>query len=230
MADGAKALRGGDRPHLVYAICHGSWTPDRMGGLVPQSWRLSVIELYELEHFALDDVDVVLIPDSHDQLFLKSIEPRLAAYLAAGGNFLINGHLTLPWLPCLSPYKAVNPKPFTNWMIRPADPGRYFGRMDFENFHRWEGILGQYARGYSDPPAGAQPLCLIGGPNGEGPVDWVWQMPRGGNVFMHNGDNIEMFCSDPRHQPNLFQDILHALVFSDEPSAAAAERRQSGRG
>ena len=213
----ATALRGGSRPHLLYTLCHGSWKPERMGGLVPQSWRFTVIDLYELEHIGLDDVDVILVPDSHDQIFMQSIEPRLAAYLAAGGHFLINGHLALPWLPCFSRFKAVKPKPFTNWMIRPAEPGAYFGRMDFETFHKWHGVLGQYARGYSDPPKGAQPLCLIGGPDDEGPIDWVWRMPGGGKVFMHNGDNIEMFCSDPRYQPNLFHDILNALVFSNEP-------------
>src|SRR5262245_38480546 len=135
MTDQARTFRGGARPHLVFALCYGTWKPDRMGGLVPQSWRFSPVDLYRLEHLGLDDVDVIMIPGNHDQLFLKSIEPRLVAYLAAGGHFLINGHLTLPWLPwlpCLSPYQPVNPRPFTNWMIRPAEPGAYFGRMDFE--------------------------------------------------------------------------------------------------
>ena len=45
------------------------------------------------KHATLDDVDVLLVPDSHDQLFMKSMEPRLHAYLAAGGHFFINGHL-----------------------------------------------------------------------------------------------------------------------------------------
>ena len=118
---------------------------------------------------SLDDVDVLLVPDSHDQLFMKSMEPRLHAYLASGGHFFINGHLVLPWLPCLSPFKAVKPKPFSNWMIRPANPGRYFGRMDFENFHRWEGILGQYARGYS--PCAARRATAL--------PDWRRRMTKG---------------------------------------------------
>ncbi len=230
MAKGMTAFRGGDRPHLLYVVCHGTYKPDRVGGLVPQKWRFSSRDIYDLENTTLDNVDVLLVPDSHDQLFMKSMEPRLQAYLASGGHFFINGHLVVPWLPCLSPFKAVPPKPFSNWMIRPANPGRYFGRMDFENFHRWEGILGQYARGYSPAPPGAQHLCLIGGENNEGPVDWVWRMPKGGKLFMHNGDNIESFCSDPRVQPNLFQDILNALVFSDEPLAMDPPHAQPGRG
>lgn len=227
MADGGAPLRGGDRPHIVQAHDYTNYKPFRMGGLVPPRWRSSRIGLYDLEHFPLDDVDVLIVPGYHDQIFMKSIEPKLAGYLAAGGNFIVSGHLTLPWLPWLSPFKAVSPKPFTNWMIRPANPGRYFGRMDFENFHRHEGILGQYARGYSDAPPGAQWLCLIGRPGDEGPVDWVWRIPGGGKLFVHNGDNIEWFCSDPRREPNLFHDILNAILFSDEPAAPPAG---AGRG
>ncbi len=198
-----------------------------MGGLVPQSWRYSSADIYELESRPLDDVDVLFFSAMHDQIFLKQIEEKLVGYLAVGGHFVINGHIILPWLPCLSPFVAVPPKPLTNWMVRPAAPGAYFGRMDFENFHRHAGILGQYARGFSPAPAGAQELCLIGGPGPdgavvEGPVDWVWRMPGGGGkVFVHNGDHIEAFCSDPRLQPNLLHDILHALVFSEEPEAWA---------
>ena len=219
-------LRGGGRPHLLYLRSTRSYNIDRMGGLVPQDWRYSAADVYALKEMSLHDVDVLFFSGMHDQIFLKTIEPKLVAYLAAGGHFLINGHIILPWLPCLSTFKAVSPKPYTNWMIRPATPGAYFGRMDFEEYHRHEGILGQYARGYSDAPPGAKILCLIGGPapDGavhEGPVDWVWRMPGGGKVFVHNGDHIEQFCSDPRRQPNLLHDILNALVFSDEPAAIA---------
>ncbi|EYR82503.1 hypothetical protein AKG11_23655 [Shinella sp. SUS2] len=229
MAD--RVLRhDGRRPHLLYLRSTRSYNRDRIGGLVPQDWRYSAADVYDLETIDLAEVDVVMLSGMADQIFLKSIEAKLVDYLAGGGHFLLNGHILLPFLPCLSPFRAVPPKPFTNWMIRPAQPGAYFGRMDFENFHRHEGILGQYARGFSDAPAGAQWLCLIGGPGPdgtvlEGPVDWVWRMPGGGKVFMHNGDHIEQFCSDPRQQPNLFHDILNALVFSDEPPAAPAEGR-----
>lgn len=216
-------LRGGARPHLLYVRSTRSYNKDRIGGLVPQDWRYTAADLYELEERRLEGIDVLFLSGMHDQIFLKSIEPKLVAYLTSGGHLLVNGHIVLPWLPWLSPFKAVSPKPFTNWMIRPAEPGAYFGRMDFETFHRHEGILGQYARGYSDPPDGAQLLCKIGGPTpdgtiDEGPVDWVWRSPGGGKLFLHNGDHIEQFCSDPRFQPNLLHDILNALVFSAEPA------------
>ena len=124
MAEPGGRLRGGRRPHLRYAQCYGTYKPERMGGLVPQDWRYSAADIYHLADVDLDDVDVLLIPGNHDQLFMKSIEPRLAAYLASGGHLLVNGHITQPWLPCLSPFKAVSPRPFTNWMIRPMQSRR----------------------------------------------------------------------------------------------------------
>jgi len=222
---GVRRYRGGRRPHLAFARSTREFNGDRMGGLVPQDWRFTPFDLHTLVDLPLDDIDVLYLTAMHDQIFLKSIEPRLIGYLRAGGHFLINGHILLPWLPWLSRFQAVSPRPYTNWMVRPAQPGGYFGRMDFSRFHLHEGILGQYARGFSIPPEGAQPLCLIGGPTPdgtvlEGPVDWVWRMPGGGKIFMHNGDHIEQFCSDPRLSPNLLHDILRVLVESDEPMEA----------
>ena len=139
----------------------------------------------------------------------------------------------MPWLPCLSRFTAVPSRPVSNWHIRPGRPGAYFSQVDFDTFHLWEGVVGQYARGYSAAPPGAQWLCLIGNEDDEGPVDWVWRAPGGGKVLMHNGDNLTMFCSDPRVKPNLFWDILNALVFSDEPgensaTITGASRAESG--
>lgn len=205
------------RPTLAYVRSTREFNADRMGGLVPQHWRYDAFDIGELAARDLGGIDVLFVSAMHDQIFLKSIEGRLVDHLAAGRHLVVNGHILLPWLPWLSRFRAVSPKPYTNWAIRPADPGRYFGRMDFATFHLHEGVLGQYARGFSPSPPGAQDLCLIGGPapDGtvlEGPVDWVWRHPGGGRLFVHNGDHIEQFCSDPRRQPNLLHDILEALV------------------
>lgn len=225
-ADGERRFRGGKRPHLLFIRSPRPFFANRMGGIVPQDWRFTEISMGALGADILRDVDVLLLPDTHDQLYLKSIEADLVAYIAAGGHIVINGHITEPWLPCLSPFIPVAARPYTNWNIRPGEPGAYFGRMDFNAFHLWGGILGHYARGYTTPPAGAQVLCLVGGEGrnadgtpDEGAADWVWRMPGGGKVFMHNGDNFYYFYSDPRYQPNLFHDVLNALMFSDEPKA-----------
>ena len=79
-------FRGGARPHMLYVRSTRSYNIDRMGGLVPQVWRYSACDAYELEARALDDVDVLFVTGMLDQIFMKSIEPKLVAYLEAGGH------------------------------------------------------------------------------------------------------------------------------------------------
>ena len=71
-----------------------------------------------------------------------------------------------------------------------------------QSFDGWQGIFGQYARGWTDPPHGAIWLTDIGSQDDPKPADWIWQYPtvtgRGGYVFMHNGDNMTRY---PDHGP-----------------------------
>jgi len=175
-------------------------------------WTAEAKQPYDMTEADFTAADVLYVCGGSDQIYLSSIQPALLAYLERGGHFVINDHVILPWLPFLQKWQPVPPRPFTNWAIRPGNPGAYFGRMDFATFHVWKGVLGQYSRGYSEPPPGADWLCLIGQQNDLRPVDWVWRYPGGGRVFMHCGDNIHDFCSPPDGDPNLTYDILNAIV------------------
>lgn len=175
-------------------------------------WSAEALELYDLEDRHLAEADVVYIYGGSDQIYLASIQDRMMAFLKRGGHFVINNHVVIQWLPFLNRFQTVPPRPFTNWMIRPHEPGAYFGRMDFSTFHVHKGVLGQYSRGYSEPPPGAQLLCMIGPEDDLKPVNWVWRYPGGGRVFFHGGDDIHNFCSKPGSEPNLTYDILTAII------------------
>jgi len=207
---------------LLYLRTGDEWRLANLAGGLPMSWQVTFQHIHAVPELDLAGFDVVYLPSAHDQLFMATQAPAVLAYLAGGGNLIINGTLTRPWLPFLRPFEAVAPRPFTNLMIRPHAPGRYFGRMNYETFHLHDGVLGQYARGWSEPPEGAQWLSLIGAPDALHPVDWVWRYPGGGNVFVHNGDCIHWFNSAPNDSANLMHDILAAIV---EPEASAAEAR-----
>lgn len=212
------------RNRLLYLSCWGEWRPEAFPAKVPGHWLPSACPIHQLGDVMLESFDVIYVPGTHDQVFLASQTERLVGYLAQGGNFIVNGHIAIPWLPFLSRFQAVPPRPFTNLDIRPAEPGRYFGRMDYATYHRHEGILGQYARGWSDPPEGAQWLSLIGPSDDPKPVDWVWRYPGGGNLFVHNGDSIHWFCSEPGDEPNLLHDIIAAIVQPDREAAESPRR------
>ena len=117
-------------------------------------WTVEGMQPYDLEDRHLAAADVIYFCFMSDQIYLATIQDRLMAFLQRGGHFVINDHVVIQWLPFLNRFQTVPPRPFTNWMIRPHEPGAYFGRMDFSTFHVHDGVLGQYSRGYSEPPAG----------------------------------------------------------------------------
>ena len=150
----------------------------------------------------LEKTDTLYIPSSHDEFFLKSRAEDLVAFLERGGNLIICAEPSQPWLPFMAPFHAVPPRPFTNIKVRIRDD-RFGVFADLgEDFDGWQGIFGQYVRGWTDPPPGAIWLTDIGAENDPKPADWMWQYPtptgRGGFVFMHNGDNMIRY---PDHGP-----------------------------
>lgn len=146
--------------------------------------------------------DTLYIPSSHDEFFLKSRAGELVAFLERGGNLIICAEPCQPWLPFMASFRAVPSRPFTNIKVRVRDD-RFGIFSDLgEDFDSWQGIFGQYARGWSDPPADAIWLTDVGSERDPKPADWIWQYPtssgRGGYVFMHNGDNMTRY---PDHGP-----------------------------
>ncbi len=208
---------------LLYLRTWDEWRLDNIAKALPSYWQTTFQVMHGMNEVELADYDVLYFPSAHDQLFMLTQTERVLRYLADGGNLIINGTFARPWLPFLKPFQAVPPRPYTNLMIRPHTPGKYFGRMDYETYHRHDGILGQYARGWSEAPEGAQLLSMIGAEDDLHPVDWVWRYPGGGNVFVHNGDCIHWFKSAPSDKPNLMLDILEAIIEKD--GAAAPQPR-----
>ncbi|MBO0344380.1 hypothetical protein J0X15_04015 [Roseibium sp. CAU 1637] len=183
---------------------------------VPSEWHPEWIErslqeagfetlfapLYDLGADLLAKTDTLYIPSSHDEFFLKSRADELVAFLARGGNLIICAEPCQPWLPFMAPFQAVPPRPFTNIKVRIRDDrfGIFSGLG--ENFDGWQGVFGQYARGWTDMPPGALWLTDVGAKEDPKPADWIWRYPtttgRGGFVFMHNGDNMTRY---PDHGP-----------------------------
>ncbi|MCB1471096.1 MAG: hypothetical protein KDK08_28915, partial [Rhizobiaceae bacterium] len=159
--------------------------------------------MYRLGVDMLALTDILYIPSSHDEFFLASRQADLLAFLERGGSLVICAEPCRPWLPFMAPFVAVPPRPFTNIKVRVKDDrlGIFVDLGD--GFDGWKGVFGQYARGWTDPPAGAVQITEIGPENDPKPADWLWRYPaesgRGGFVFMHNGDNLTRY---PDHGPN----------------------------
>lgn len=199
-----------DRPKknlFTYLQCShvpSEWHPESIEeSLGTAGFEVLFAPQYQLGPELLAKTDTLYIPSSHDEFFLKSCTDDLVTFLEQGGNVIICAEPCQPWLPFLSPFHAVPPRPFTNIRARLRDD-RFGIFSDLgEGFDGWKGIFGQYARGWSDAPTGAVWLTDVGSEHDPKPADWIWQYPtstgRGGFVFMHNGDNMARY---PDHGPN----------------------------
>jgi hypothetical protein len=171
---------------------------------------------YQLDADMLAETDILYLPHVHDQLFLRQKQGLLLDYLARGGHMIICAEPAVPFLPFLHGFQAVPPRPFTNIKARVRnDPLGFFKNMP-QDFDGWQGIFGQYVRGWSAMPEGAIWLTDIGSAEDPKPADWLWQYPtdtgRGGLVFMHNGDNMIRYPDHGPHQQGLVRDICLGLM------------------
>jgi hypothetical protein len=127
----------------------------------------------------------------------------LLDFLKRGGHLVINSEPAISWLPFLTAFTAVPGRPFTNLHVRVKnDPLGFFKDMP-EDFDAWEGVVGQYARGWTEIPQGGVWFTDAGSAEDPKPADWLWRYPtddgKGGYVFMHNGDNMIRY---PDHGAN----------------------------
>lgn len=194
------------RNRFTYLQCShvpSEWRPDWIeDGLSRAGFEVTFTPLDRLGPDLLETTDTLYIPSSHDEVFLKRRSADLLAFLAGGGNLIICAEPCQPWLDFMAPFHAVSSRPFTNIKVRVRnDRFGIFGDLG-EDFDGWQGVFGQYARGWTDPPPGAIWLTDVGPPNDPKPADWIWRYPttagRSGFVFMHNGDNMTRY---PDHGP-----------------------------
>ncbi len=208
------------------------WHPDGLAeSLVAAGGETRFLPLYELSAEALAGTDILYIPNNHDQLFLRAQQGVMIDFLKRGGHLVINSEPAIGWLPFMGTFSAVPPRPFSNMRVRVRhDPLGLFANMDAE-FDGWEGVFGQYARGWTPMPEGAVWLTDVGTAEDPKPADWLWHYPsddgKAGWVFMHNGDNMIRYPDHGPHQFGLVRDICaglmrHGLVAQPASAAAAA--------
>ena len=171
---------------------------------------------YDISPNTFKNSDLIYIPSSYDQFFFKEKQQWFLDYLREGGQIILNSTIAIPWLPFLGKFKSVVPTPYTNLKVRiRQNIYGFFNNMD-EEFNAWQGVYGQYSRGWSKMPDNAIWLTDIGSVDNPKPCDWLWQYPtdlgKGGKIFVHNGDDISMF---PDHKPfknQLIRNIVQGML------------------
>lgn len=112
----------------------------------------------------------------------------IAALLRAGRRVLFNGHHAYPVLPGVEPFRPLGRRGGDALALTPLRDHPVFHGLDRAGLARRKGVMGFYGRGTVPPPPGARPVTGIGA-DGRA-VDWDWEPPEGGGVFMHAGNDI----------------------------------------
>ncbi|MDF2372109.1 MAG: hypothetical protein P1V21_15105 [Rhizobiaceae bacterium] len=215
------------RNRFTYLQCThnlSDWRPPWIEtSLTDAGFDVQFCPLYALDEAVLSATDYLYLPANHDEVFLQRNQALLLDYLENGGNMIICAEPVTSWLPFISPFNAVSPRPFSNIKIRLRDdrPG-FFAQMD-DTFDGWQDVYGQYARGWSDMPPGAIWLTDVGPQHDPKPADWLWRYPaasgKGGFVFMHNGDSMIRYPDHGPHKEQLVRDIclgLQSLILAKQ--------------
>lgn len=140
---------------------------------------------YDTERLDWSTYDAVLLSMSADQVHLNEISPKLQAYLNGGGTLLINGHVARPFLPELSRYEPMEKRGLKELVIHRENEHPLFQHISAESLTLRKGVAGFYGRGTNPPPAGALVIHSVGPDHVA--VDWLYDRPEGGRIFVHSG-------------------------------------------
>lgn len=118
----------------------------------------------------------------------------LHGFLRAGRRVLFNGHHVYPVLPDCEAFRPLPAPGRDGLALHVHGDHPLFDGLDRAGLARRKGVAGFYGRGAVPAPAGARPVTAIG-PDAW-PVDWEWDSPMGGRVFMHAGNDIWTVAED----------------------------------
>lgn len=140
---------------------------------------------YDTERLDWSNYDAVLLSMSADQVHLNEISPKLQAYLNGGGTLLINGHVARPFLPELSRYEPMEKRGLKELVIHRENEHPLFQHISAESLTLRKGVAGFYGRGTNPPPTDALVIHSVGPDHVA--VDWLYDRPEGGRIFVHSG-------------------------------------------
>ena len=178
--------------------------------------------VYDLPDLDLTQHGAILVSAHTDQRAFALCGKQITAFLDAGGLLIFNGHIAYPFLPELTPFVPTLGFGLHLLQIHRTAAHPVFDGVDPYDLTFRRGVAGFYGRGHNPPPPGAEVLHRLSGD--DAPVDWVWERPAGGTIFMHGGNNLWMYADDStsaaRITPQLIAWITAQIELRTEKESA----------
>lgn len=136
----------------------------------------------------------ILVEAHIDQRALLTHRAALRAHLDTGGTLVFNGHLVYPIFDELEPYRVAPGRGVNDLIVERVHAHPVFDGVSCADLSFRRGVAGFYGRGANPAPPGAVVLHRLR--QDHSPLDWVWQRPGGGQIFMHGGNTCWMYIND----------------------------------
>lgn len=142
-----------------------------------------------------------LITTTHlDQIGFARWSDAVQALLKRGGRWFYNGHILRPLIPGLHTYQPIVRARRADLVLTRLHDHPIFEGIEQSSFEENKGVAGFYGRGHNPLPVGAVAINGVG-PN-RYPLDWEWDVPGGGKMFAHAGNDVgvAMVGVNPTHE------------------------------
>lgn len=164
------------------------------------------MSLREMNAAHFEDRDAILVEAHIDQRALLAHRDALHRHLDAGGTLVFNGHLVYPLFDGLEPFRVATGRRVEDLIVERVDAHPVFDGVDCRDLSFRRGVAGFYGRGANPAPDGATILHRLRADGS--PLDWVWQRPAGGQIFMHGGNTLWMYVNDDTSAARIAPQLL----------------------
>lgn len=170
----------------------------------------ATLQVRDITEASLKNRAVILAEAHIDQRALMGWRDALEQHLRAGGLIVFNGHLAYPLFAQLPLFRVAQGRGREDLVVEQVAEHPVFDGVDCDNLSFRRGVAGFYARGGNPMPAGARLLHRLRKDGSE--VDWIWQRPQGGTIFMHSGNNMWLYQHDATSAARIAPQLVNWML------------------
>ncbi|WP_366655529.1 hypothetical protein [Fodinicurvata sp. EGI_FJ10296] len=141
-----------------------------------------------------------------DQIRFHELRPAIDRFFRRGGRLFFNGHPVRRFVDGLTPFVPLDSPRRRDLDLSALTAHPVFAGIDTPSLATRKGVAGFFGRGHAPPPPGAAAVTGLG-PN-RWPVDWTWDTPAGGTLFIHAGNDLWSVADDPAVNARLAGNII----------------------